>query len=129
MQYNRTPFPYPYFNAISLFTSGFLLLWFIWSLMRFIDTIRIRIAVLTNRLIPIRGINHYLMTFNEIVSQAHINSIIHTRQPNPPKSMKSLYLPFSVDSVQVNHGSVVSSSVTVEKRLELKLWVCNPSKV
>jgi hypothetical protein len=124
--HNTTVLPHAYYNAVSLLASGFLLFWFLWSLMRFMDMIRVRIAIISNRLVPIRGISNYLATLNEIISQTHFNAIIHTRQSHPPKTIKSLYLPFSIDSIMINHRAQIADKT---KAVELELWISGKCKV
>ena len=115
-------FSYQFYNLISIFTSGFLLFWFIWALSRFYDTLRIRSAILSGRLVPIRGLNNYLTTFAEITSQTHVNVIIHTRQANPPKSIKSIYLPYNIDKILYFNNQY-------NKKIELNLWLSNRCRV
>lgn len=124
--------PYPYYNLIQIFTSAVLLFWFLWSLSRFLDMLKVRIAILSNRVIPIRGISNYLSTISEISTQSHIHAIIHTRQANPPKPIKSMYLPFSIDSITLHYDSSNNTSSYypqqmqyLEKRIESTIWTTN----
>lgn len=107
--------PPSYYNVITIFTSGILLIWVVKAVWRFIYMLRIRLAVISGRIVPIRGLCNYLPILTEISSQTHINAILHTRQANPPKSIKSMYIPFTLDDAFIQDNDGISS-------LHLSLW-------
>lgn len=97
--------PYPFFNLITMFTSAVLLYWFLRAFIRFSEMLRIRCAVLSRRIVSLRGLSNYLAMMVEISTQSHINAILHIRQSFPPKIMKVTTIPFAVDHVTVDNIS------------------------
>jgi uncharacterized membrane protein YgcG len=105
--------PYQFSNLIFVFVTTCTLLWGMVALKRFYRMLRVRSAVLTERLIQIRGLGSFLSFFDG-ATRMHLDAVVHTRQSMPPVSMQPLSLLATVHSLRVgrnpNSNSNSSSS-------------------
>lgn len=123
MVFSHVVFSYPFYNLISIFTSAILSVWFAIALIRFINVLVIRAAVVNGRIVNIRGIANYISAFVEISNQAHIDAIIHTRQTNPPKKLKSIYLPFVIDNIAYQRNGVMNLDIWISNNCAVYLLI------
>mgnify|MGYP005993375531 CR=1 FL=1 len=81
--------PYQFYNLVMVFVTILALLWGMVAVKRFYRMLRIRSAVLTDRIIQIRGMGSYL-TYFDGATRTHMDAVVHTRQSMPPVSMAAL---------------------------------------
>ena len=93
--------------------------WLIRAFLRFATVIKVRVALLSRRVVPIRGLQSYLPYLTEINAQHHISAIVHTRQANPPSIVKSMYVPLVVEK---------ASTVSEVRLLHVKVHVWSAVK-
>lgn len=113
--------PWQLYNTLSIFIAALLLLWLIHAIRRFYKVLNLRIAVLSARLVQVRGLGSYLEYFSSATA-SHVNHMIHTRQVEPPTQVRSLYIPFSLHSVKIQRSfkGVI---------FELDLWCGVPCRI
>lgn len=92
--------PYQYYNLLMVFVSILTLLWSFKALKRFYLALRVRAAVLTDRIVHIRGLGSNLTIF-EGATQTHFNAVVHTRQNLPPTQMKPLRVQGVVNDLSI----------------------------
>ena len=94
----NTQLPYVPFNLIIIIVCALLLLWLLKAMKNFHKVLRIRAAILSDRIVRIKGLGSYLSYF-EGATPSHVHSIVHTRQSKPPISMQNIYEPFHMTSI------------------------------
>jgi len=109
--------PYQFHNLLMVFVSILTLLWSFKALKRFYLALRVRAAILTDRIVYIRGLGNNLTNF-EGATQAHFNAVVHTRQTLPPTQMKSL----RVQGI-VNDFSIITSSKNRTYQLQINTTI------
>lgn len=109
--------PYQFHNLLMVFVTILTLLWSFKALKRFYLALRVRAAILTDRIVYIRGLGNNLTNF-EGATQAHFNAVVHTRQTLPPTQMKSL----RVQGV-VNDFSIITSSKNRTYQLQINTTI------
>ena len=92
--------PWQMYNTLSILVAALLLLWVTHALRRARKMWNLRAAVLSSRLVQVRGLGSYLEYFAG-ATPAHVDHMVHTRQVEPPTQVRSLYIPFSLQSVKV----------------------------
>jgi hypothetical protein len=106
-------FPHESYNVLALLVTIFFFVWGYNAVMRFYRALLLRSAVADGRstnlateltsssgdAVLIRGIGSNLSSFDGAWPM-HAHAILHTRQAEPPKQIKSLVLPFSVRNIQ-----------------------------
>ena len=77
---------------------------------RFYRTLKLRAAVLSNKLIEIKGVGENLI-FLEEATTAHAMGVIHNRQAEPSRQVDCCFIPFKINFVKVlpQDGSYVIS--------------------
>ena len=113
--------PWQVYNTLSIFIAALLLMWFVHALRRFSKVISLRAAVLSSRLVQVRGLGSYLEYFSGATS-AHVNYMIHTRQVEPPTHVRSVHVPFSLQQTKMQRlGNLLS--------FEIEFWCGVPCRV
>lgn len=92
--------PYQYYNLILVFVTILALLWGMVAIKRVYRMLRIRSAVLSDRLIQIRGLGSYL-TYFDGATRSHMDAVVHTRQSMPPVAMEQLNVASVVKEIDV----------------------------
>lgn len=87
-------------DAVYIPVTFLLMLWFFKASLRFYRAIRIREAILTDRLVAIEGLGSYLSYFDG-ATRPHVHAIVHTRQAKPPEPMKSISVPYVLYKSQI----------------------------
>ena len=83
-------YPSAYYNTILIIVCILLLLLFLRAFKKIYLIAKLRISVLTNRVIHIPGLSSYLYYFDSSTN-SHLNAIIHTRQSKPPQEVRKIY--------------------------------------
>jgi hypothetical protein len=106
------------YNVLVLVSAGFICLLMLRAIKRTIDVFLVRAAVLSGRLVRLRGLGNFLAYFDH-TTRAHGQALLHTRQAKPPVRMPSLYIPFTVGEAFIVNGIDVREST----RLDISIWV------
>lgn len=106
-----------YWNTINLLTSTLLLLWLMRSFRNFYRACRLRSAVISGRVVQVRGLGSYLSYLADAMP-SHANHIMHTRQVEPPTGVSSVYNPYTVGKVSV---SVTTGSNAYDSKLRYSI--------
>ena len=116
-----------YWNTVNLLTATLLLFWLMRSLRNLYRAFKVRGALITGRLVQVRGLGSYLH-YLEGATPAHASHVMHTRQVEPPTGVQSLYSPTTVGSVSV---SVVDADKAYNRKLRyhVELSTSVPCKV
>ena len=118
---------YEYWNTINLLTSSLLLLWLMRSFRNFFRACRLRSAVISGRVVQVRGLGSYLSYMADAMPN-HAKHIMHTRQVQPPTGVPSVFNPYTVGNVSV---SVITGSNAYDSKLHfvVELSTSVPCKV
>jgi hypothetical protein len=95
--------PYQFYNLILTFVIILTLLWGLVAVRRFYRMLRVRSAVLSDRVIQIRGLGSYL-TYFDGANRTHLDALVHTRQSMPPVAMDSIRVNATVNSLHLVKG-------------------------
>lgn len=113
--------PWQVYNTLSIFIAALLVMWFVHALRRVSKVISLRAAVLSARLVQVRGLGSYLEYFSGATS-AHVNYMIHTRQVEPPTHVRSVHVPFSLQQTKLQRlGNLLS--------FDIEFWCAVPCRV
>ena len=93
--------PYQYFNLVMVFVTILVLLWGMVAIKRVYRMLRIRSAVLSDRLINIRGLGSYL-TYFDGATRSHMDAVVHTRQSMPPVAMEQLNVASVIKDIEIS---------------------------
>jgi len=110
--------PWQGWNTLYLFLAALQLLWTIHAVRRLVKVFRLRASVLSSRMVQVRGLGSYLEYFSSATAQ-HVNYMIHTRQVEPPTTVRNLHVPFTLQSVKLHPGG----------QLEMEMWSSVPCRV
>ena len=110
--------PWQGWNTLYLFLAALLLLWTIHAVRRLVKVFRLRASVLSSRMVQVRGLGSYLDYFSSATAQ-HVNYMIHTRQVEPPSTVRNLHVPFTLQSVKLHPGG----------QLEIEMWSSVPCRL
>jgi len=92
--------PYQFYNLILTFVTILALLWGMVAIKRVYRMLRVRSAVLSDRLIQIRGLGSYL-TYFDGATRSHMDAVVHTRQSMPPVAMEQLNVGAVVKDIDI----------------------------
>ena len=93
--------PYQYYNLVLVFVTILVLLWGMVAIKRVYRMLRIRSAVLSDRLINIRGLGSYL-TYFDGATRSHMDAVVHTRQSMPPVAMEQLNVTSVIKDIEIS---------------------------
>lgn len=110
---------YPFYDLIMIFVTASAIVWGLRAINRAYSMLKIRSAILTDRVIQIRGLGSYLSYFDG-ASKTHLNSVVHTRQTMPPVTMPKIYLSCTVDDMIIRKVN--------EHKFNIRLKVCTAKR-
>ncbi len=123
--------PYKAYNTICVLTATLTVLWFLRSLHKLYMAVKIRYSLANGRMVQVRGMGSYLTYFSD-ASPSHASYIVHTRQVEPPSSVKTLFNPFCVHSVNLTLASGQSKANKIGRdnlNFSIRMTTCIPCKV